>query len=1259
MALKIGKIKHKPGIRLTGPIYISGPFARFNRELSASIIQSGDYDLGLQPEDLVLRKEGVLSPVLESRIQRQPVSLKYELIHQGVPPEMPVSDAQWIHMLPWEYGSSPLDWHATLLYTSDQVWVHTPENYALYQSEGIAEERLALIPAGVNPEIFNPQIPPLRLPGRRKFCFLFSGEALWYSGIDQVLKAYIQEFLPDEDVTLIIRDHAWNQSQDRENMQAVIRQYQADPDNPPLIYLDRSMSLEEEAQLYRACQAMLSPFRAEAFGLYIFEAMACGLPVVLTKTEHRLGIEPEDINIWLQSRQVKATEKQLGGFTTLGYPSWYENNLSELRFQMRELFENAASFEAMGARASHWVHEHRTWKQTYATIHNRLQAMSGKPIFRIEQTRLQEKTLQGLEYLHAGESAQALEQLEAVIAEDPNNPLLHLDVGSILLRTGKYSEALQHFQECFKYLTHNANLFSVVGIALYHLKAYQLAERFFLQALSLQPEHSGAGESLKSTREALAQQSAAEPEPDFPEWEAILKQHVDMSRPQTLSLCMIVKNEERFLRTCLESVRDVVDEIIVVDTGSSDKTVEIAREMGAKVFFFEWTGSFADARNCALDHATSDWILVLDADEVVTPETVHNIRELIQIPQPNLTGYQLKIRNFSMENNEVDTIEHFMMRLFPRHPELRFSGYIHEQVKPVHDSVVFERLTTTDVLLLHYGYTGTMMTERDKFKRNLALIEASLQQEPENPFHSFNLGLTYRVNRDNQKTLQAFLDAIEKSSKLENQPTYMASCWCYVASVYLELGEIEKAQETCEKAPALSYTNPDYWLNYGSVWTHLGHYDQAIEAYQKAIALRHADFTSLVSDRAATTWKPYAGIGNVYLMQGNLDKADHYFRRALRENPESSDIRLGLVRLCLFRNKPREARAYMALNKPEDLTLQQTWEFALENGRSYAIEGDVESAEKCFQALLAEENLDQTIAEKARIEIGNLYLQQNRLEESAEILQNAANSIELVKEIALFHYQNGAMDKVQKIYSELIERNHGNQASDFCHRGIAFLQQGKLNEAQADFEKALSLNPNHPDTLHNLGVIALKQQNVAQARAFFEKNVHQNPDFAISFLDLARIECSEHRSEQAIELLRQALACKSGKSKADHKLRMDILMLLASLEAEAGNVGEASVHYMDVLDIKSDHIDALLALGYLLLGAEEYGQALQLFEHALNYGDHSARLYKGIGLIFIEQAKYEDARHAFMLAWQAEPGNAEIEKALQMLNQFCEPLTVT
>ncbi len=115
---------------------------------------------------------------------------------------------------------------------------------------------------------------------------------------------------------------------------------------------------------------------------------------------------------------------------------------------------------------------------------------------------------------------------------------------------------------------------------------------------------------------------------------------------------MIVKNEEKHLVKCLRSVRDVVDEMIIVDTGSTDKTNDIAKVFGAKVFDFPWTGDFSAARNHSLEQATGDWILVLDADEVISARDFDELKAIIRKRSPSPAAYSIVTRNY-MTNMSV------------------------------------------------------------------------------------------------------------------------------------------------------------------------------------------------------------------------------------------------------------------------------------------------------------------------------------------------------------------------------------------------------------------------------------------------------------------------------------------------------------------------------------------------------------------------------------------------------------------------------
>jgi glycosyltransferase involved in cell wall biosynthesis len=196
---------------------------------------------------------------------------------------------------------------------------------------------------------------------------------------------------------------------------------------------------------------------------------------------------------------------------------------------------------------------------------------------------------------------------------------------------------------------------------------------------------------------------------------------------QKLSLAMIVKNEARCLARCLRSVQKVADEIIVVDTGSTDRTVEIAGEYGAKIFHFDWCDDFSAARNFALFHATGDWMLVLDADETVSEPLVAEIKKFIHGP-PQIG--RLKIVSDFRRNGQTLRSQTFVSRLFPW--GAHFEGKIHEQI--------ISPLPRVNLAgeLAHDGYLETQKSDR-----NVKLLRAALAHEPDNAYLLHQLALEY------------------------------------------------------------------------------------------------------------------------------------------------------------------------------------------------------------------------------------------------------------------------------------------------------------------------------------------------------------------------------------------------------------------------------------------------------------------------------------------------------------------------------------
>ena len=180
-----------------------------------------------------------------------------------------------------------------------------------------------------------------------------------------------------------------------------------------------------------------------------------------------------------------------------------------------------------------------------------------------------------------------------------------------------------------------------------------------------------------------------------------------------LSLSMIVKNEKDVLARCLKSVKSIVNEIIIVDTGSTDKTPEIAKEFGATILRYEWTDNFCAARNFSLDYVTGDWVLVLDADEVLIYDSSEQIARLLTDNQAE--GYFIRVVNLLGEPPDLETSEDMVVRLFRNRPEYRFEGAIHEQINAsIYRASGDHALKRVPLTIYHDGYLAENIKKKKK-----------------------------------------------------------------------------------------------------------------------------------------------------------------------------------------------------------------------------------------------------------------------------------------------------------------------------------------------------------------------------------------------------------------------------------------------------------------------------------------------------------------------------------------------------------------
>jgi tetratricopeptide (TPR) repeat protein len=226
-----------------------------------------------------------------------------------------------------------------------------------------------------------------------------------------------------------------------------------------------------------------------------------------------------------------------------------------------------------------------------------------------------------------------------------------------------------------------------------------------------------------------------------------------VSRP-TISAAMIVRDEERHLGDCLALVRPHVDEIVIVDTGSTDRSIEIARSAGAEVQSLAWTDDFAAARNAALDLARCEWILYIDADERVVDGLTE--ADLSAMTDPDVVAARCR---FSVH---PDLTRYWEYRLFRNRPDVRYEGRIHETMVPSLRRLEAEghRTICTGMAIDHLGYLGDQTA---KHHRNLPLLERQVQADPGRPYLWYQLGAVHLGLGDEARAEEAWRAGVEAS----------------------------------------------------------------------------------------------------------------------------------------------------------------------------------------------------------------------------------------------------------------------------------------------------------------------------------------------------------------------------------------------------------------------------------------------------------------------------------------------------------------
>ncbi|GGA75946.1 glycosyltransferase [Ornithinibacillus halotolerans] len=343
----------------------------------------------------------------------------------------------------------------------------------------------------------------------------------------------------------------------------------------------------------------------------------------------------------------------------------------------------------------------------------------------------------------------------------------------------------------------------------------------------------------------------------------------------SISLCMIVKNEEEVLARCLDTVKDIVDEINIVDTGSTDSTVEIAKRYTDRVFFFEWIGNFAAARNESFKYATKDYILYLDADDVLLEEDQEKLKKLKETLDPTVDSVSMYY-NAGLDEFGNVTLQYRRNRLVKRSRNFVWKGDCHQYLE-VHGKII-----NSDIAVTHKKIRHSVGRNLDIYKNKIA------RGDEFTPRDYFYYGNELRENELYKEAIESYKKNIQMAEGWIEDKVY--AC-INKADCYRKLGEMEEELASLFESFKFSKTpRPEICSRIGYYFQRKREYQSAIFWYDLATKLEN-DFNKWsFTYPAYSTWYPHLQMCVCYYNLQDFEKSYYHNEEARKYRPDDEKI---------------------------------------------------------------------------------------------------------------------------------------------------------------------------------------------------------------------------------------------------------------------------------------------------------------------------------------------------------------------------------
>jgi tetratricopeptide (TPR) repeat protein len=673
------------------------------------------------------------------------------------------------------------------------------------------------------------------------------------------------------------------------------------------------------------------------------------------------------------------------------------------------------------------------------------------------------------------------------------------------------------------------------------------------------------------------------------------------------SLIVITKNEAATLPVCLDSVQGLVDEIIVVDTGSTDATRQVALRHGARVFDFAWRDDFAAARNECLRHATADWLLWLDADEHFDDANRHKLRALIAQLPDHPAAFVMKQRSPAAGGaaTAVDQV-----RLFKNHPAVRWDYRVHEQLLPSLRQAGHE-LRWTDIAVTHTGYADPALRAA-KLQRNLRLLLLEQAERPDDPFTLFNLGWAYAE-------LGRLADAIpllERSlARSQKGDSIVRKLYALLSQCHDRLGRPREALAACRAGRVWCPDDAELLFAEGGLLRRLGDAAGAEAAFRQLLPAdgdppSAGSFASVDEGlRGHLAWNQLALLSR---QQGRHAEAEGHWRAALAQAPAFLPALLGLAETALHAGRWDELERLTAEVEP-----QSPVDAAVLRARGLLARKDFAAARRL---------LGETIAQHPQALAPRILLTHALLQEGTDAA---------AAEAAL---------------RDVLERDPG-QAESWRNLAVLLRNQGRLADAAAVCQSARRYRPDDPDLLLMHGMLLAEVGDPAQAEACLVRllEIDSSKGAACGHRRTARHNLAllwrgQGRLAEASAQWRALLAEEPGLAAAR--------LALAEVCLALGQLGEAEQHLARLEADAPDARETLLVRGRLHLARRDFAAARRAFVEA---GERQPRaLAPRVLLSYVLLQEGTDAaaaEQALGAVLALDPGNTEARHNLALLRR--------